>query len=686
MSKEAQAREYLVAQKAHPPELGAPVFLVASGWFNAWSRFVGIQAAQGAPSPGPITNGPLVSPLGIRRGIRAPNDFVFLTKPVWDLLLGWYGGGPAVERNTAVNPETGEIEPVIRSRNVKVRFGGDVWTTKVHEFTRVGDLRKAACRHFKVEPKGLSLVDVMDGKMLNALNDLELVEKYSVVECWPLVLTDSEPDEPRLEPSVEWIRESNGVVGSSVKGIDAGVNGGYACAVMQCLMRAQGFVDGSGPVGSAVEEFKKMYKGDDKVADLTALKKEVEGEESDAQGDAHEFFTKLLEKGGYEKQFDVMTETMFECMQCHEEWDYQEPMTSLSVDAPVPEKMSREIKFVSYDVDEPMIVYRMALPLNYTKETVEQIISLDLHRRVEIAFAERVEQGLEWVALPSLLEDRGPVYAFEVPEFTACYVLVDVMSCFLDVWSGESLKRIAHPHIVEVNRQEGLLRACEEKFGALFRKPMHVDDTVDVRKLHDHSHMFEGKAKMLVRGNPNIGGHLASPAVELVLNPMLIKDRNNFDWRALKDKHSRVAKERKDAQALHSCLEHFLRPQVVEGMCHRCGEAPVLMSSKLCELPKSLVIHVKRYKKDLTKIRSEVDFPDELVLDNSLLKEEVTPGKYKLIGVVEHVGGLAGGHYTAHVLSAEGGWIMCDQQEVRASMRRKAHSESAYMLFYDLIE
>ena len=483
----------------------------------------------------------------------------------------------------------------------------------------------------------------------------------------------------------------DGVVGSSVKGINGGVNGGYACAVMQCLMRAKAFVDGSGPVGTAVEKFKKAYQGDDKVADMTALKKEVECEKRDAQGDAHEFFTKLLEKGGYEKHFDVMTETMFECLQCHDEWDYEEPMTSLSVDAPVPEKMSREIKFVSYDLDQPMIVYRMALPLNYTKSTVEQIISLDLYRIVEIEFAERGEQGLEWVSLPNLLEDRGPVYAFEVPEFLASYVLVDVMSCFTDGCSGESVKKIAHPHIVEVRGQDGLLKACKEKFGALFHTPMHVDDTVDVTKLQDRSHMFKGKTKMLVRGNPSIrvpynGRDLARPAVELVLNPKLIKNRNNFDWRALKDKESRVAKERKDTQTLHSCVEHFLGREVCDAYCYRCGEAPVLMWSKIRELPTTLVIHVKRCKKDLTKIRTEVDFPDEFVVDGSLLKEEVAPGKYKLIGVVEHAGGVAGGHYTAHVLSAGGTWVFCDQQEVMSSTRRKAHSESAYMLFYDLIE
>jgi ubiquitin C-terminal hydrolase len=82
-----------------------------------------------------------------------------------------------------------------------------------------------------------------------------------------------------------------------------------------------------------------------------------------------------------------------------------------------------------------------------------------------------------------------------------------------------------------------------------------------------------------------------------------------------------------------------------------------------------------------SKIDTSVDYPD--VLDSADFAAEPT-GKYKLIGVVFHSGGLGGGHYTAAAVDLPSGrWFNFNDSFASQIDRTGAHKGSAYLLVYE---
>ena len=60
--------------------------------------------------------------------------------------------------------------------------------------------------------------------------------------------------------------------------------------------------------------------------------------------------------------------------------------------------------------------------------------------------------------------------------------------------------------------------------------------------------------------------------------------------------------------------------------------------------------------------------------------------QYRLVAVVQHIGGLNGGHYIAHVLHAPTDeWYTYDDEKVIPTSRQKVATVEAYLLFYDKV-
>jgi ubiquitin C-terminal hydrolase len=107
------------------------------------------------------------------------------------------------------------------------------------------------------------------------------------------------------------------------------------------------------------------------------------------------------------------------------------------------------------------------------------------------------------------------------------------------------------------------------------------------------------------------------------------------------------------------------------------------------------LIDLKRFKVDSfrrDKIESNVKFPlTSLKLHSSTLsslecssltssKEEIL---YDLYGVSNHMGGLGGGHYVAHVLGQGNQWYLMDDSQVSlVGPQLQGNMPSAYVLFY----
>eukprot|EP00744_Colponema_vietnamica_P008314 GILI01011871.1.p1 GENE.GILI01011871.1~~GILI01011871.1.p1 ORF type:complete len:407 (+),score=50.07 GILI01011871.1:167-1222(+) len=146
--------------------------------------------------------------------------------------------------------------------------------------------------------------------------------------------------------------------------------------------------------------------------------------------------------------------------------------------------------------------------------------------------------------------------------------------------------------------------------------------------------------------------------------------------------------------SLYDCLTEFTEEEVLDGdekvYCSKCKQHR--RSSKkltIWRFPPILVVHLKRFsfnswRRD--KLNTNVSFP---AMDLQLRRfaggsDDVSAQApvYDLYAVTHHVGGLGGGHYTAHAMYHDR-WYSFNDSHVREVGDASAISgSSAYVLFY----
>lgn len=153
--------------------------------------------------------------------------------------------------------------------------------------------------------------------------------------------------------------------------------------------------------------------------------------------------------------------------------------------------------------------------------------------------------------------------------------------------------------------------------------------------------------------------------------------------------------------SLHQCLKLFTEPEKLAPeeawYCPTCKEhREATKEMSVWRLPSTLIIQLKRFSfKNMLwrdKIDKMVDYPVrglDLSPYCSGPVDEVLP-LYDLYGVVNHMGGILGGHYTAYVRlpshehwdANEVDWRLCDDSRVSTVSEKNTVSRSAYLLFY----
>jgi ubiquitin carboxyl-terminal hydrolase 4/11/15 len=120
---------------------------------------------------------------------------------------------------------------------------------------------------------------------------------------------------------------------------------------------------------------------------------------------------------------------------------------------------------------------------------------------------------------------------------------------------------------------------------------------------------------------------------------------------------------------------------------HVCAEKKL----DIWSVPEVLIIQLKRFNRQgyfVSKLTSDVEFPDLLDMAPHVVGNTNKPLQYRLYAVSEHSGSLAGGHYTAHALvrPIEGGageWYSFNDSSASPASATSAHSPLAYVLFYE---
>lgn len=156
--------------------------------------------------------------------------------------------------------------------------------------------------------------------------------------------------------------------------------------------------------------------------------------------------------------------------------------------------------------------------------------------------------------------------------------------------------------------------------------------------------------------------------------------------------------------SLTDCLERFTRPEhlgssakIKCSSCHTYQESTKQLTMK--KLPIVCSFHLKRFEHNTRlhkKINTYIGFPEHLDMtpfmstrrnnNNNHSTVKIDPSdinnKYSLFAVVNHVGSLDAGHYTAFVRQHRDQWYKCDDHLItRATIKDVLNSEG-YLLFY----
>jgi ubiquitin C-terminal hydrolase len=150
---------------------------------------------------------------------------------------------------------------------------------------------------------------------------------------------------------------------------------------------------------------------------------------------------------------------------------------------------------------------------------------------------------------------------------------------------------------------------------------------------------------------------------------------------------------------IYSCLDHYVSPEFMEnGWIHETTKQTqsVYKNTVFWNFPKILVISFQRFHTkyipnhpnaiQISKNTDFVDFPlEELDLSKYVVGYKASTFRYDLYGIVNHIGDVNGGHYTAFVKQDLRQWYHCNDEVIQIVPKEVLSTmitPMAYMLFY----
>ena len=139
---------------------------------------------------------------------------------------------------------------------------------------------------------------------------------------------------------------------------------------------------------------------------------------------------------------------------------------------------------------------------------------------------------------------------------------------------------------------------------------------------------------------------------------------------------------------LYECFENYcdLEPLTGENAWYNeetKQKEDVVKRILFWSLPNILIIDMKRFNNNNTKINSLVTFPiDELNLSKYIIGYKPEEYIYELYGIGNHSGSSNGGHYYAFVKNANGKWYNYNDTNVKEITIDELVTTKAYCLFY----
>ena len=127
------------------------------------------------------------------------------------------------------------------------------------------------------------------------------------------------------------------------------------------------------------------------------------------------------------------------------------------------------------------------------------------------------------------------------------------------------------------------------------------------------------------------------------------------------------------------------RELIPDRECDSCkNHAPGECITRFYRLPQILMINVKRFSGNLTKVTKPINVPEHIDLSATCIdiKPDVK-AKYSLMSIACHIGSMHNGHYFAVCRHPDGSWLMIDDDSLSPIEHyTKIDSRAYYTMFY----
>lgn len=416
--------------------------------------------------------------------------------------------------------------------------------------------------------------------------------------------------------------------------------------------------------------------------------------------------------------FQGQLKSTLDCPRCEKRTVVFDPFMTLTLPITMPHNKGFQIRYVPFDINMESQVYEVSISGALSIEKVRAALKEKINNDHDIVFFTRGSMKLDYGLSISEGSQSFDYIACEVLGDDPFYVPVTFRAkVTYEYWnsprdfSGPFLLPLPsnHPTNDEIHN------AIEQRFSALWAMPCPPQNlSKELQDKHSAIRGSNGVFKENERYTYIIDTEYYSGMVKQncfipSTNPKFSKNKiiispdvNNPDlnWKILllNDKPS---KEKNDRPcSLYDCFEYFREIDVLDDknqwFCPHCRQHVCAQKAmSLYSVPQVLVIHLKRFDQKgyyVSKNSRKIDFPDVIDISEYIAgpKSGLT-GKYQLYAVSEHMGGMGGGHYTAHALVTHpeqntGEWYSFNDSSVSAAKSIDSHTSNAYVLFYQRMD
>jgi ubiquitin carboxyl-terminal hydrolase 8 len=137
---------------------------------------------------------------------------------------------------------------------------------------------------------------------------------------------------------------------------------------------------------------------------------------------------------------------------------------------------------------------------------------------------------------------------------------------------------------------------------------------------------------------------------------------------------------------IYDCFNEFCKKEILDTnntwKCDNCKQySNAIKTIKLWKLPNILMIVLKRFEFNSSKINKTIYFPlNDLDISNYVEGYEKNNAKYDAFGIINHSGFMGYGHYNNYCKNMNNKWYLYDDQDVEEV--NEINIKNTYVIFY----